>query len=168
MNISLEDFNALSAERSSRDVRISELERELQEMQRRHEDERVRLQADCDMLRAEKSHLEQQLQWLETDYENVRFENHWMKQYIILSVEKVRDFFRQIRKVEVLAAIQAFVLKVLPDDTPDEQVANVTRLMQLPLDEPLPTIPVSHADQIILTPEAGAQVIHHYDKEDKG
>ena len=30
------------------------------------------------------------------DFENLRFENHWMKQYILISVDRVRYFFQHI------------------------------------------------------------------------
>ena len=51
------------------------------------------LKDERDALWAENTSLRERIGLLTTDYENMRFENHWMKQYILLSVERVRDFF---------------------------------------------------------------------------
>ena len=92
MEISLEDFNALSAERSRRDVQIAKLEMELQSNQRRHDEEVSALRSERNALWAENAALRQKADALQTAYENVRFENHWMKQYILLSVDRVQMF----------------------------------------------------------------------------
>ena len=80
MEISLEDFNALSAERSRRDVQIARLEMELQMNKRRHDEEMSALQGERDALWAENGELRRQIDSLQTAYEHVRVENHWMKQ----------------------------------------------------------------------------------------
>ena len=116
MQISLEDFNALAAEQSQRDVRIAQLEMELQQLRRRQAEELAALAAERDALWAEKERLQHQLELLQTDLENVRYENHWIKTYILLSVERVRDFFRHIHDLR----------------TP-EQVAFARDAMQLPM-----------------------------------
>ncbi len=133
MEISLEDFNALSAERSRRDVQIAKLEMELQSNQRRHDEEVSALRSERNALWAENAALRQRADALQTAYENVRFENHWMKQYILLSVDRVQMFFAHIRNIEVLSAIKSFVLNVLPEDASAEQIAYTARVMDLPM-----------------------------------
>lgn len=114
MDISLEDFNALSAERSSRDVKIARLEMQLASEQINHEREVNNLMTEVEFLRNEAAELRKKLDLMMADFENLRFENHWMKQYILISVDRVRYFFQHIRNIEVLSAIKSFVLDVLP------------------------------------------------------
>lgn len=133
MNISLEDFNALSAEQSQREVRIAKLEMELQLQTAKHAEEVAVLRSERDALWGENNELREQVHKLEMDYENVRFENHWMKQYILLSVERVRDFFSHIRDFAVLAAIKSFVLDMLPPNATPEQIAYTRDVMQFSL-----------------------------------
>ena len=139
MNISLEDFNALSAERSSRDVRIAQLEMEKTAERMQHQRELESFKAERDALWKENQELRKKIEWMQADYENLRFENHWMKQYILISMDRVRYFFSHIRNIEVLSAIRSFVLEVLPDDTPDEAYTYVSKAMNLPKDDGLPT-----------------------------
>ena len=73
-------------------------------------------------------------------YENIRFENHWMKQYILLSADKVQDFFSHIRNIELLSAVKSFVMAVLPDTATAEQIAHANKTMSLPTYEEPQTI----------------------------
>ena len=93
MDISLEDFNALSAERSCRDVKIARLEMQLASEQINHECEVNNLMTEVEFLRNEAAELRKKLDLMMVDFENLRFENHWMKQYILISVDRVRYFF---------------------------------------------------------------------------
>ena len=129
MNISVEDFNALSAEQSRREVRIATLEMELQAQAAKNKE-----------MMAENLMLREQVDLLRSDYENVRFENHWMRQYILLSVDRVRIFFSRMRNIEVLSAVKSFVLNVLPENASAEQIAYANRVMQLPMKEEPPSV----------------------------
>lgn len=163
MEISFEDFNALSAEQSRRDVRIATLEMELKIQDESHAQELVQLQHERDALWEENQHLKQRLDLLETDFENVRFENHWMKQFILLSVERVRIVFSRIRDIKLLSAVKSFVLDMLPVDASPEQIAFASEVMSLPYSEkPEPTI--GHANQVVVSVETGAQVLYNADK----
>ena len=121
MNISLEDFNALSAERSSRDVKIAQLEMEKTSERMQYQRELDAYKAEREALWKENQELKTKLNMMQEDFENLRFENHWMKQYILISVDRVRNFFSHIRNIEVLSAIKSFVLQVLPENTTDIQ-----------------------------------------------
>lgn len=142
MNISLDDFNALSAERSNREVRIAQLKMELMQAQREHAMEVGQMKTERDALWEENSRLKHRLELLETDFENVRFENHWMRQYILLSMEKVRALFSHMHDIKMLSAVKAFILDMMPSDATPEQVALASNAMMLPMDEP--TVPVTH------------------------
>jgi len=135
MEITLEDFNALSAERSSRDVKIAQLEMTLETERAEHQHETEEQAQIISALQNENIRLKNQLDMMQDDFENLRFENHWMKQYILISVDRVRYFFSHIRNIEILSAIKSFVLQVLPENTPDEAIAFVTKTMELPMQE---------------------------------
>lgn len=86
-------------------------------------------------LELENDSLKQKIGEIEMAYENIRFENHWMKQYILLSVDKVREFFTHIRNIELLAAVKSFVMEMLPETATDEQIAYANKTMSLPTHE---------------------------------
>ena len=123
MEISIEDFNALSAEQSRRDVKIARLEMELRQREEQYAKE-------VELLRGENMRLSEQLALLRANFENMRFENHWMKQYILLSVERVQDFCSHIRDFALLSAIKTFVLDMLPANATAEQIAYTRNIMQ--------------------------------------
>lgn len=163
MEISIEDFNALSAERSRREVRIATLKMEQKIMQEHHAQELSELKRERDALWAENLELKHQLEMLTTDFENVRFENHWMRQFILLSVERVRDVFSRIRDIKLLAAVKTFVLEMLPVDASPEQIAFASEVMSIPQTEaPIPTI--GHANQVVVSAETGAQVLYNAER----
>ena len=166
MEISLEDFNVLSAERSRREVQIAKLEMELHSQRARHDADVSVLKGERDALWAENMALRERLTLLAADYENVRFENHWMKQYILLSVERVRDFFAHIRDFTVLSAIKSFVLDMLPSNATPEQIAYARDVMQLPMRDEVPSI--AHADQVVVAAETGAQVVYSMSNTNDG
>ena len=149
MDISLEDFNALSAAQSRRDVEIATLKMELQTQADRHQNETADLLRERDALWAENARLREQNDLLQTSYENVRFENHWMRQYILLSVERVRDFFSHIRDITLLSAIKSFVMDMLPPNATPEQIAYTREVMQLPMLEDTPQMVNVSGDYVV-------------------
>ena len=149
MNISLEDFNALSAERSQREVKIATLEFKLQALEIKHKEEMATLLGERDALWAENSSLREQNDLLRTDYENLRFENHWMKQYILLSVERVQHFFSHIRDFTLLSAIKSFVLDMLPPNATPEQIAYTREVMQQQMPEETPHVVNVSGDYVL-------------------
>ena len=150
MEITLEDFNALSAERSSRDVKIAQLEMELKTERIEHQREIESYRNEMDAFWKENQELRKQMDMMQEEYENLRFENHWMKQYILISVDRVRHFFSHIRNIEVLSAIKTFVLEVLPENATPEQIAFATKTMELPKQEKLPPS-VTHNHYVTLS-----------------
>lgn len=145
MEITLEDFNSLTEERSRRDVEIARLRMELEMTRRLHREELQKLERERDGLWAENAALKDRIGKMECDFENMRFENHWMKQYILLSVERIQHFFTRIGSIELLSAIKSFVLDVLPETATPEQIAYASRMMTLPTpQEAQPTISMTN------------------------
>lgn len=151
MNISMEDFNVLSSDLSKRDVQIAMLEMEIQQQKEKHDSEISLLTRERDALWEENMSLKDELSLMRTDFENLRFENHWMKQYILLSVERVRDFFSHIRDFTLLAAIRSFVLDMLPPNATPEQRAFTQDVMRLQMPEESPQIVIENAVDVIAT-----------------
>ena len=140
MNLSLDDFNALSAEMSSRDVKIAQLEMKMTAERLEHQREKEALVAERDAMWKENQELRKQIDMMQVDFDNLRYENLWMKQFILISVDRVRHFFQHIRNIEVLSAIKSFVLEVLPENATPEQIAFATKTMELPKDDGLPAM----------------------------
>ena len=136
----MDDFNVLSSDLSRRDVQIAMLEMEIQLEKEKHNREISILTKERDALWEENLSLKDELSLMKTDFENLRFENHWMKQYILLSVERVRDFFSHIRDFNLLSAIKSFVLDMLPPNATPEQRAFTQDVMRLQMPEDLPQI----------------------------
>ena len=149
MEISLEDFNALSAEQSRRDVRIAQMGMELELEKQRHAQEMAAVAGERDALWAENNTLKGRIADMERSYENMRYENLWMKQYILLSVDKVQHFFSHIRNIEILSAVKTFVLGVLPESATAEQMAYASKAMELPMEAAEPQIVIGSAGDVI-------------------
>ena len=146
MNISMEDFNALSSDLSRRDVQIARLEMEIQLQKEKDNNDISLLTRERDALLDENLALKDELSLMRTD-----FENHWMKQYILLSVERVRDFFSHISDFTLLAAIRSFVLDMLPPNATPEQRAFTQDVMRLQMPEESPQIVIENAVDVIAT-----------------
>ena len=145
----MDDFNVLSSEQSRRDVKIAMLKMELQMQESKHNQEMSLLIKERDALWAENSSLREELSLMRTDFENLRFENHWMKQYILLSVERVKDFFSHIRDFNLLSAIKSFVLDMMPRNASAEQIAYARKVMELQMPEDSPQIVIERAADVI-------------------
>ena len=145
----MDDFNVLSSEQSRRDVKIAMLKMELQMQESKHNQEMSLLIKERDALWAENSSLREELSLMRTDFENLRFENHWMKQYILLSVERVKDFFSHIRDFNLLSAIKSFVLDMMPRNASAEQIAYARKVMELQMPEDSPQIVIENAADVI-------------------
>ena len=147
----MDDFNVLSSDLSRRDVQIARLEMEIQLLKEKHNSEISVLTKERDALWEENQELKDELSLVRTDFENLRFENHWMKQYILLSVERVRDFFSHIRDFNLLSAIKSFVLDMLPPNATPEQRAFTQDIMRLQMPEDSPQIVIENAVDVIAT-----------------
>ena len=128
--MTINDFSTMASELSQRDVRIVKMEMERDFITLREElSEKTRM---AEALQEENRLLREKVSLLETDFENLRFQNHWMRQFILLSVERVRNFFAHMQDYRLMSAVKAFVLDMLPPNATAEQVAFANEVMQLP------------------------------------
>ena len=151
MELNTQEFEVLAT--MINDRRIETLEREIESQGQLIE-----------TLKRENAKLHEHMDLMQREYENLRFENHWMKQYILLSVERVKSFFSHMRNIELLSAVKTFVLSVLPENASSEQIAYASKMMEVPMDEPeLPQVvnnfnapvgqQVSHVNQVNVNSE---------------
>ena len=82
MEISIEEFQQLADDKSSRAVRIAELERQLAERT-----------SECEQLR-------DRVGALEADNEAARLEILFLWNYITLSVEKIKAFVKRLKSLD--------------------------------------------------------------------
>ena len=82
MEISIEEFQQLADDKSSRAVRIAELERQLAERT-----------SECEQLR-------ERVGALEADNEAARLEILFLWNYITLSVEKIKAFVKRLKSLD--------------------------------------------------------------------
>ena len=123
MELNTQEFEVLATMMSDRQIKTLEQEIESQGQ-------------EIASLRRENEQMREQMGQMQRDYENLRFENHWMKQYILLSVERVKSFFSHMRNIELLSAVKTFVLNVLPENASSEQIAYASKMMEVPMEEP--------------------------------
>ena len=165
MEISITDFNSLAAEMSRRDVQIERLKMELKNEREEHKLEMELLCQERNGLREDVIVLQRQVGELSLALENVCLENSWIKQYILLSAERVHNFFACHHDFRLLAGLKCFVLETMDAKSTDEQKRVAAKAMTLPTEGDLPTI--NHADQVVLHAEQGAQVIHEQNTNQK-
>ena len=77
MELNTQEFEVLAT--MINDRRIETLEREIESQGQLIE-----------TLKRENEKRHEHMDLMQREYENLRFENHWMKQYILLSVERVK------------------------------------------------------------------------------
>lgn len=63
-------------------------------------------------------------------------ENFYLKTYIALSREKVRQFFKCLKDIQATALIHTFLVKVLPDGASLEQRLSVDEVTGMPQNKP--------------------------------
>lgn len=114
MDISIEEFSALSEGRAKDYARITELEFERK------------------MLRQELEELKRETEVLRARVSEVEFHNSFLRQYIFLSVEKIKEFAKHLRKLEQWAFLRSFVSCALPDEHHNEQMERLEEALSLP------------------------------------
>ena len=114
MEISIEEFQQLADDKSSRAVRIAELERQLAERT-----------SECEQLR-------DRVGALEADNEAARLEILFLWNYITLSVEKIKAFVKRLQSLDRFAFLKTFLECVLPQEHYQEQLMLVNEVMTIP------------------------------------
>lgn len=105
-----------------------------------------------------------QIQKLQSDLQQVQHdasENMMLQllyqHYILLCVPAIQDFMLRTEQRDRSQLIH-FLIHSLPEDAPKQMTDEVKKMMRLPAKTDAATI--AHADQVILSAESGAQVIH--------
>lgn len=114
MEINIKEFQSLSDEKCRYELRITELER----------------QVGC--LQAENQMLKKHVEFLETTTAVTQMANMFLRNYLMLSVEKIRVFVRHLNGIEKFSFIKAFLEYGLPQEHRREQQDLVDQLMVLP------------------------------------
>ena len=132
MELSLNDFQAITKEIGQKEAQITRQEMTI-----------ATLRKQCQALEEEMRKLKECSEaWQAAAYvvhaqnEDLRQQMHYMHQVILLSVKKVQEYFDHMPDVKLQASLQAFVLQALPDETPPEILSFVTEVTRLRLPQP--------------------------------
>ena len=119
MEISFEEFQRLADDKTSQAVRAAELERQLAEKT-----------SECELLKC-------RVGVLEADNEKARIEILLLRNYITLSVEKIRAFMKRLNSLDRFAFLKTFLECALPKEHYQEQLMRLNEVMTIP-DEKTP------------------------------
>lgn len=125
MEISIDEFSSLSKTMEDRLVRISELEAQL-----------LRAREERDKIASENRALRMENDQLKMEKNNAEFRANYLREYIILSAEKIRDFVLRLKSIDRWAFLRSFVMWVLPDEIRSEEMKRIEEVMALPPEEP--------------------------------
>ena len=114
MDLSIEEFQRLADERSLQAMRIADMERQLAE--KKNENEQL------------KSYVKQ----LEMANATERLKNMLLRNYITLSVEKIKSFVSRLSGLDRFAFLKTFLEYVLPAEHYQEQLLLVNEVMVIP------------------------------------
>ena len=152
MDLTMEEFQRLADDKSQQAIRIAELERQLAEEKN------------------ENTQLKDTVKMLEAAHTAAQLENMMLRNYITLSVEKIRTFVGRLKGIERFAFLKTFLEYVLPKEHYQEQLLLVNDVMIMP-DERTPQVAITHVDQLNGVVEEGAIVNHiknnDYDRASK-
>lgn len=138
MNLTADEFLSLSAQLSDRDVKVTELEMELQ-----------RLRQEVAVKTAENESLLLELNTVKQVHEATEIENAYLKRYLWLSWSKIKHFTAHIRDIRLLAFLQTFMLKTVSEEMGPKALEVINEAVQLPDDEERPSTQIQ-ADQVIV------------------
>lgn len=125
MEISIEEFQRLADDKTSQAVRTAELERQLAEKT-----------SECELLKC-------RIGVLEADNEKARIEILLLRNYITLSVEKIRAFMKRLNSLDRFAFLKTFLECALPKEHYQEQLMRLNEVMTIP-GEPKAVVPVQN------------------------
>lgn len=138
MNLSADEFLSLSTQLSDRDVKVAELEKQLQQAR--------------EMLvikDTENKVLTQRLSELEHANMATEIENTYLKRYLWLSWTKIRKFLSPIHDIQLLALLQTFLIKTASEEMGAKALEAINEAVQMPNEEEKPPTQIQ-AEQVIL------------------
>lgn len=114
MDLSIEEFQKLAEDKGRQAIKIAELERQLAEKTIVNEQ------------------LERQVKQLEMANATERLKNMFLRNYITLSVEKIKSFVTHLKGLDRFAFLKTFLEYVLPAENYQEQLLLVNEVMVIP------------------------------------
>ena len=132
MDISIEEFHRLADDKSQQAIRIADLERKL-----------AKITIENEQLKSKVNHLE-----MANAAE--RLKNMLLKNYITLSVEKIKSFVSHLSGLDRFAFLKTFLEYVLPAEHYQEQLLLVNEVMVIP-EEPKKQIGDTHNHYVTMT-----------------
>lgn len=137
MDISIEELTTLSQDRAKDYARIAELERMVKELQ----DSSDKKEKEIEGLRNENA-------VLRVMKDQAEFTNTFLREYIILSAEKIKTFNLSMRGMKEWAFLRSFISWVLPEKHRLKQLEHLDEVMKLPKpdEQKMPTIGEAHFD----------------------
>ena len=114
MDLSIEEFQRLADDKSMQAMRIADLERQLSEKT------------------VENEQLKSRVKQLEMVNAAERLKNMLLKNYITLSVEKIKSFVSHLSGLDRFAFLKTFLEFVLPAEHYQEQLLLVNEVMVIP------------------------------------
>ena len=138
MNLSADEFLSLSTQLSDRDVRVAELEKQLEKARE------MLVIKDAEIMA-----LTQHMSELEQINQATEIENRYLKQYLWLSWTKIKNFMAHIHDIRLLAFLQTFMLKTVSETMGSKALEVINEAVQFPDDEDKPSTQIL-ADQVIM------------------
>ena len=114
MDLTMDEFMRLADDKSQQAMRIAELERQLA------------------VKTSENTRLTETVKVLEAANMAAKLENMMLRNYITLSVEKIKAFVSRLKGIERFAFLKTFLEYVLPQEHYQEQLLLVNEVMTLP------------------------------------
>ena len=132
MDLTMEEFQRLADDKSMQALRIADLERQLAETTKENE------------------RLKNSVKQLEMANATEKLKNLLLRNYITLSVEKIKVFVSHLKGVDRFAFLKTFLEYVLPAEHYQEQLMLVNEVMTIP-EEPKKAIGDTHNHYVTLT-----------------
>ena len=132
MDLSIEEFQRLADDKSLQTMRIADLERQLAQKT------------------IENEQLKSKVKQLEMANAAERLKNMLLKNYITLSVEKIKSFVSHLKGLDRFAFLKTFLEYVLPTENYQEQLLLVNEVMVIP-EEPKQLIGDTHNHYVTMT-----------------
>ena len=132
MDLSIEEFQRLADDKSQQAMRIADLERKLAQKT------------------IENEQLKSKVKQLEMANAAERLKNMLLKNYITLSVEKIKSFVSHLKGLDRFAFLKTFLEYVLPTENYQEQLLLVNEVMVIP-EEPKKPIGDTHNHYVTMT-----------------
>ena len=114
MNLTMEEYQRLSDEKSQQSLKVAELQRLLA------------------VKTLENAKLMEEAQLLKMEFAATRLENMLLKNYITLSAEKIKVFVSHLNGIDRFAFLKTFLEYVLPQEHYQEQLLLVNEVMTMP------------------------------------